>query len=138
MQKKKRLSLSGLSEEQRRIINAEDPPLPGDISDPEVSDSGKKVLVDEPIVEPREEPKKKSTPKPKTRTSPKPRPSQKEAVDDSNQPLVTQSFRLPANLLKGLLKASMERKLNQEKPNTQQAIIAEALGDWLKKEGFSD
>ena len=46
------------------------------------------------------------------------------------------SVRLPAELPQALLRASMERKLAREEPWTQQEIVAEALMQWLKKNGF--
>jgi hypothetical protein len=46
------------------------------------------------------------------------------------------SFRLATHLHQALMKASFERKLRAQKPFTHQEIVAEALGAWLKKQGY--
>jgi hypothetical protein len=49
--------------------------------------------------------------------------------------IVSATFRLPATLPPALLKASSDRKIKKVHPFTQQDIVAEALTDWLKKNG---
>ena len=49
--------------------------------------------------------------------------------------IVSATFRLPATLPPALLKASSDRKIKKIHPFTQQDIVAEALTDWLKKNG---
>ena len=50
--------------------------------------------------------------------------------------LVSVNFRLPSTISPALLKASSERKIKKLHPFTQQDIVAEALTDWLKKNGY--
>ena len=50
--------------------------------------------------------------------------------------LVSVNFRLPATISPVLLKASSDRKIKKSHPFTQQDIVAEALTDWLKKNGY--
>ena len=50
--------------------------------------------------------------------------------------LVGLSFRLPAELHHATMRASFERKMQRQEPWTQQDIVAEALGAWLKKQGY--
>jgi len=50
--------------------------------------------------------------------------------------LVSVNFRLPATIPPALLKASSERKIKKIHPYTQQHIVAEALTEWLKKNGY--
>ena len=45
------------------------------------------------------------------------------------------SVRLPAEIPQALLRASLDRKLKRQKPWTQQDIVAEALGQWFKRNG---
>lgn len=52
--------------------------------------------------------------------------------------LVALSVRIPANLSVALLRASTERRIQGLKPFRQQEMVAEALGQWLKKNGFVD
>lgn len=50
---------------------------------------------------------------------------------------VNLSVRVPAALTAGLLRASTDRKLNRERPATQQEIVTEAIEQWLKRHGYS-
>jgi hypothetical protein len=50
--------------------------------------------------------------------------------------LVSVNFRLPATIPPALLRASSDRKIKKVQPFTQQDIVAEALTDWLKKNGY--
>jgi hypothetical protein len=50
--------------------------------------------------------------------------------------IVSATFRLPATIPPALLKASSDRKIKKIHPFTQQDIVAEALTDWLKKNGY--
>jgi hypothetical protein len=47
--------------------------------------------------------------------------------------LVSQTYRLPADLVKELTKAAVYRKLDRTAPWSQQDIVAEAIRDWLTK-----
>ena len=47
--------------------------------------------------------------------------------------LVSQTYRLPADLVKELIKAAVSRKLDRTAPWSQQDIVAEAIQDWLEK-----
>ena len=48
------------------------------------------------------------------------------------------SFRLPVDLIPALMRASLDRKIQRMEPWTQQGIAAEAIGHWLKKNGYLD
>jgi len=50
--------------------------------------------------------------------------------------IVSATFRLPATIPPALLKASSERKIKKIQPFTQQDIVADALTEWLKKNGY--
>jgi hypothetical protein len=45
------------------------------------------------------------------------------------------TFRLPASLTAQLAQAAAERKLQRQRPFSQQDIVAEALRDWLQRYG---
>jgi len=47
--------------------------------------------------------------------------------------LVSQIYRLPADLVKELFKVAVSRKLDRTAPWSQQDIVAEAIRDWLAK-----
>ena len=49
---------------------------------------------------------------------------------------VAVTFRLPLELSQTLIKASVERKLEKRWPHTQQNIVADALQNWLQKNGY--
>jgi hypothetical protein len=48
---------------------------------------------------------------------------------------VSMTFRLPAELPTALLRGAMERKLRGEPPYTQQDIVAQAVREWLERNG---
>lgn len=50
--------------------------------------------------------------------------------------LVSMTFRVPAELPSALVRASADRKAKRIRPFTQQEIVAEALGQWLKRNGY--
>ena len=54
----------------------------------------------------------------------------------TNPVIVTATFRLPAIIPATLLKVSLERKMKNIHPFTQQDIVAEALTAWLQKNGY--
>jgi len=47
--------------------------------------------------------------------------------------LVSQTYRLPAELVKELTRAAVSRKLDRTAPWSQQDIVAEAIREWLAK-----
>lgn len=57
-------------------------------------------------------------------------------VNAIRETMVGLSFRVPASIHHALMCASFDRKLAREEPWTQQEIAAEAIGNWLKKQGF--
>lgn len=65
------------------------------------------------------------------------RPRVKEAETDVSGMVVTASFRIPSEIPNALLRASVDRKIKKLKPWTQQDIAAEALSQWLKRNGYS-
>jgi hypothetical protein len=50
--------------------------------------------------------------------------------------LVSMTFRLPADIPAGLIRAAADQKLKQVAPCSQQDIVAEALAQWLRKHGY--
>jgi hypothetical protein len=53
----------------------------------------------------------------------------------AGQPLSIHA-RIDPTITTALLRASFERRLEQQSPWMQRDIIAEALGEWLKKHGY--
>ena len=51
--------------------------------------------------------------------------------------LVSLSIRVPTEVPEGLVRASAERKIKRLRPWTQQEIAAEAITQWLKRNGYS-
>jgi len=51
--------------------------------------------------------------------------------------IVSMTFRLPASLTARLARVAAERKLQRERPFSQQDIVAVALDDWLQQNGYS-
>jgi len=46
------------------------------------------------------------------------------------------TVRLPADIPPKLLRAATDRKIARQRPFTQQEIVAEALAQWLRKNGY--
>jgi hypothetical protein len=71
-----------------------------------------------------------------------PKPVSKPRKDPEKAPdpvvLVALGFRVPLEISQALLKISSERKLKRLRPFTQQEIVAEALSEWIKKNGVAD
>lgn len=59
-----------------------------------------------------------------------------EASDLLDQVLVPVTVRLPHRMAQALRPAHLEQRLKQAKPDTQQEIVEEALGDWLFRQGY--
>ncbi len=55
-----------------------------------------------------------------------------------DQVLVPVTIRLPHRTAQALRRAHLEQRLKHAKPDTQQEIVEEALGDWLSRLGFLD
>lgn len=53
-----------------------------------------------------------------------------------SQPLVQANFRVPPNLLRALMYAATQRKVERLYPTSQQDIMAVALAEWLKRNGY--
>ncbi len=60
-------------------------------------------------------------------------PGASEVLD---QVLVPVTIRLPHRMAQSLRRAYLEQRLKHAKPDTQQEIVEEALGDWLSRQGF--
>jgi hypothetical protein len=61
---------------------------------------------------------------------------QRPDVGSPSAGVVGLSFRLPEHLHMALMQASFDRKMNRQKPWTQQEMVADALTGWLKKQGY--
>ena len=59
-----------------------------------------------------------------------------EASEVLDQVLVPVTVRLPHRMAQALRRAYLEQRLKHAKPDTQQEIVEEALGDWLSRQGF--
>jgi len=57
-------------------------------------------------------------------------------LDTAEAGLVSITVRVPRSVPPGLLLASVDRKLNRQRPWTQQEIVAEALTGWLRQHGY--
>lgn len=69
------------------------------------------------------------------RRAPQETPGASEVLD---QVLVPVTIRLPHRTAQALRRAHLEQRLKHAKPDTQQDIVEEALGDWLSRQGFLD
>ena len=98
---------------------------------------------------PKPKPKKKETKRKEetsmAHTALKEQPSPKPPIQAAAAPVNPQftmpgvmslNTRISAEISTSLLMASMQRKIQRQHPFTQQDIVAEALADWLKKNGF--
>lgn len=63
---------------------------------------------------------------------------QPQATEILDQMLVPVTIRLQRKTAQALKRAHLEQRLNQAKPDTQQEIVEEALGDWLAGRGLLD
>ena len=91
---------------------------------------------------------KTQKPKPKKETPPMSKPAFKnntsaDSTYTSSEPTGERAARtssvnarIDPRITTALLRASFERRLQRQTPNTQQDIIAEALSQWLKKQGY--
>ena len=77
-----------------------------------------------------------TTPRPSVDTDQLARAKSEKGREPENVAIATATFRLPANIPPALLKASSERKIKKIHPFTQQDIVAEALTEWLQKNGY--
>lgn len=59
-----------------------------------------------------------------------------EASDILDQVLVPVTIRLQHRTAQALRRAYLEQRLRHAKPDTQQEIVEEAIGDWLSRQGF--
>lgn len=61
----------------------------------------------------------------------------KPSADSKITGTISMTFRLPAALSGRLGRVSAERKLQRQRPFSQQDIVAEALDEWLKRNSGS-
>ena len=88
-----------------------------------------KTMESTPAVPPRFEEEESLRPtKPRTIRDPEP---------VAHPGLVSLSIRVPPEVPEGLVRASAERKIKRLRPWTQQEIVAEAITQWLKRNGYS-
>lgn len=52
--------------------------------------------------------------------------------------IVSMTVRVPVELPNALLRVSVERKLQRQKPFTQQEMVATAVREWLRRNGYSE
>jgi len=65
-----------------------------------------------------------------------PKEEKDEALSQVPQGFVSSTYRLPAEIPPALVRASADRKIKKIKPWSHQDIVAEALSQWLKKNGY--
>ena len=122
----RRTLIESISEEEREFIEAGKPQRvtePQRAAEPTLQEHTPTVQETPPPV-PRDEPpapKKPSAPKRATAAVPAP------------TVLLSQTYRLPEDLIKELTKTAVDRKLARTAPWSQQDIVAEALREWLQK-----
>jgi hypothetical protein len=106
---------------------------------PSEAEEEKTIELREPAVKVEEaaDSKSRSTPR---RPSSRGRVSreQPEASEILDQVLVPVTIRLSHRTAQALRRAYLEQRLRHAKPDTQQEIVEEALGDWLSRQGFLD
>jgi hypothetical protein len=105
---------------------------------------GKTLKVDPEVAEEFVYGHKKTNPKPAVAEKPaKPEPSVATPAEQKGQGQpasaagrVGLTTRIRGDFAEALKRASLERQLRKEKPNTQQDILEEALEPWLRKHGY--
>jgi hypothetical protein len=93
-------------------------------------------LVAKPVPEPAPEVALAESPRPEVARPMKKPPREKQADFPGAVGLVSMTFRLPAEIPAGLIRASADRRLRRETPSSQQEIVAEALMQWLSKHDY--
>lgn len=79
---------------------------------------------------------KDSRPRSSRRTSRRSGSDAPDASEVLDQVLIPVTVRLPHRMAQALRRAYLEQRLKHAKPDTQQEIVEEALGDWLSRQGF--
>jgi hypothetical protein len=116
----RRTLIESISEEEREFIDAGKPQR---VTEPTVKEDPATVRETSPPV-PKDEP---AAPK-------KPAASKKAtAVAAAPTVLLSQTYRLPEDLVKELTKTAVNRKLARTAPWSQEDIVAEALREWFHK-----
>ena len=82
------------------------------------------------------ESEREPTPRSTRRTARRPTQETPGASEVLDQVLVPVTIRLPHRTAQALRRANLEQRLKHAKPDTQQEIVEEALGDWLSRQGF--
>ncbi len=59
-----------------------------------------------------------------------------ELADSAPRGLVSLSVRVQASLADCLLKVAFERRLQRQRPHSQQDIVTQAVRQWLKRNGY--
>ena len=100
-------------------------------------EAGRPQSTTQPIVREETPAVREEAPAPKDEEPPAPKkpPAPRKAPSAAALPpvLVSQTYRLPAELVKELTKTAVARKLDRTPPWSQQDIVAEALKEWLNK-----
>jgi hypothetical protein len=116
----RRTLIESISEEEREFIDAGKPQR---VTEPTVQEGAATVRETPPPV-----------PKDEQSAAKKPAAAKKAtAVAAAPTVLLSQTYRLPEDLVKELTKAAVDRKFARTAPWSQQDIVAEALREWLHK-----
>ncbi len=94
-----------------------------------------KMVEPEKLSAASEEPKEARS-RPSRRASRRSGSEAPEAREVLDQVLVPVTVRVPHRMAQALRRAHLEQRLKHAKPDTQQEIVEEALGDWLIRQGF--
>ena len=62
-------------------------------------------------------------------------PHERPAPNLIQRPVVAMTVRIAKELTDALLRLSVERRLRGEEPHTQQEMVAEAIREWLQRQG---
>ena len=62
-------------------------------------------------------------------------PHERPAPNLIQRPVVAMTVRIAKELTDALLRLSVERRLRGEEPHTQQEMVAEAIQEWLQRQG---
>lgn len=115
----RRSLIESISDEEREFIEAG---KPQPATKPSVQEEPPAPKSEVPAVAREETPTPRKSPAPRKNPAPAAPPV-----------LVSQTYRLPADLVKDLTIAAVARKLERSAPWSQQDIVAEALREWLQK-----
>ena len=107
--------------------------------------SAKPMSTPPALVEPTPEKRSNAVLEPEEAEAPeRPRPAKLRTPREKPEPMpvlasiVSMTIRVPVELPNALLRVSVERKLQRQRPFTQQEMVATAIREWLRRNGYAD